>query len=107
MAIQYRACESNGRVMSGVGTNGVAAAVATIGTDLDTAVDAALAVTEIDAEVNAETAVEAIRTAVDAAIAAVAIPSGDVVLQWNDAVVTDSNKLRNAVAALLHRIGTF
>lgn len=55
----------------------------------------------------AEEAVEAIRTAVDAAIAATVVPAGDVVIQWNDATVTDSNKLRKAVEAILHSIGTF
>jgi hypothetical protein len=93
----------------GRGPDAIDTQLAAIGDDLDTTCDLALAVTEIDAATAAEDAVEAIRTAVDAAIApAVAdratMAAGNVLLRYDDSVITTKNQMRRALDALWHQI---
>lgn len=72
-----------------------------IGDALDAAVDAALQQEDIDASEGAEAAVEAIRTAVDNAIS---VQSGDVVVLFDDSVITRRDHLRRALEAVLRTL---
>lgn len=72
-----------------------------VGDAIDEAVDAALAQEDIDASEGAEEAVEAIRAAADTAIAA---QSGDVVVLFDDSVITRRDHLRRALEAVLRTL---
>lgn len=68
---------------------------------LDTAVDAALQQEDIDDSTDAEAAVEAIRTAVTGAISGQA---GDVVVMFDDSVITRRDHLKRALEAVLRTL---
>lgn len=93
-------------------SSAVTAALGAVDTALDEAVDAALAQEDIDASEAAEAAVEAIRTDVTQALAgaesaisaALTTQGGDVVVMFDDSVITRRDELRRALEQVLRTL---